>query len=264
MIELSSNNQENLKLMNFMFIVKDIKSSQPTFSIELEFVRRITSETDNTQKSLARNYFNGDFSAPILNYVARYVYNSTYYREIMGEYFEFISKENKNMEYYKLTLYRNINNSTLRHYVTTITIRYFVDRKKKRDNIERQIVSIDGASKFKKEENGKDVIDNPWFNLLIGNDGNEDNQKISSDVHEKIKYVLSKLPLRDVKVIELMVMHNMSGLDAFEELEDELSKTAKIPVSTWTTKQKQNAMALQKARALKHFKKIITDEKINF
>ena len=61
-----------------------------------------------------------------------------------------------------------------------------------------------------------------------------------------------------------MVMDNVSGLDAFDELEDDLSKTAKIPTSTWTTKQKQDAMALQKARALKHFIKVMNNEKINF
>ena len=124
--------------------------------------------------------------------------------------------------------------------------------------------SVDSASKIKNDGNEKDLIDNPWFNLLIGNKGSEESSSETLETSKKIDFVFSKLPERDVKVIKLMVMHGVSALDAFEELEDDLNKTSKIPTSTWTIKQKQNAMALQKARALKHFLKVINDEKINF
>ena len=73
----------------------------------------------------------------------------------MGEYYEFISKENKQIPYYKLTLYGHINNSTLRNYVTSITVRYFISKKKKEEkNVERfcgycdEVVATTKESKF--------------------------------------------------------------------------------------------------------------------
>lgn len=263
-MDISINTIERMEFLDFEVIKKYLKNNRPQLIVEKEFVRRITLLEDCLQRKQAQCYFNTDFSSPILSYVARYVYNNTYYQEILGEYYEFISKENKNIPYYKLTLYKNVNNSTLRHYVTAITVRYFVDKKKKEDKISRQQLSIEGASKANTKENERDVIDNPWFNLLIGNAGDNHVVEMASEARKKIEFIFSKLPERDVKVIKLMVMHNVSGLDAFEELEDDLGKTAKKPTSIWTTKQKQDAMALQKARALKHFIKVMNDEKINF
>ena len=263
-MDISINTIERIDYLDFEVIKKYLKNNRPLLIIEKEFVRRITLLEDSLQRKQAQGYFNTEFSSPILSYVARYVHNNAYYQEILGEYYEFISKEKKNIPYYKLTLYKNINNSTLRHYVTAITVRYFIDKKKKEDKIARQQFSIEGASKANTKENERDVIDNPWFNLLIGNAGDVHEKEMASETCKKIDFIFSKLPERDVKVIKLMVMHNVSGLDAFEELEDDLSKTAKIPTSTWTTKQKQDAMALQKARALKHFIKVMNNEKINF
>lgn len=263
-MEIPINTIDRIEYLDFETIKKKLKDNHLKLIVENEFIRRITLLEECQQRSQAQYYFNTDFSVPILSYVARYVYNSTNYREILGEYYMFISKENKHIPYYKLTLYKNINNSTLRHYVTVITVRYFVDKKKKEDVISRLQLSIEGSSRENKKENERDVIDNPWFNLLIGNDGDNHVEMMASEVRKKIDLIFSKLPERDVKVIKLMVMHKVSGLDAFEELEEDLSKTAKIPTNTWSTKQKQDAMALQKARALKHFIKVMNDEKINF
>lgn len=255
----------DLKNLDFKLLKEKLKCKHPSLETEMEFIRRITLIEECSESKLARNYFNGDFSFPILTYVSRYVYANKYnYQHIMGEYYEFISKENKQIPYYKLTLYGHINNSTLRNYVTSITVRYFIGKKKKEDKNVGTIVSIDSASKIKNDGNEKDLIDNPWFNLLIGNKGSEESSSETLETSKKIDFVFSKLPERDVKVIKLMVMHGVSALDAFEELEDDLNKTSKIPTSTWSIKQKQNAMALQKARALKHFLKVINDEKINF
>lgn len=261
---LSVDNQQHLELLNFQVIKKEVIGKHPSVQFEHEFVRRITMINQCLQREEARLFFLGDYSSPILSYVVRYVYCNESYQELLGEYYEFISKRNKNISYYKLTLYSNFNNSTLRNYVTAITVRHFVDVKKKEDSIDKQTISIDGAYTIATKENEKDVIENPWFNLLIGNSGNSDENSLSAESYKKIEYVFSKLPERDVKIIKLMVMDNVSGLEAFEELEADLKETAKTPISTWSTKQKQNAMALLKGRALKHFKKITEDETINF
>ena len=264
---LSVDNQQNIELLNLRAIKKDVIGKHPNRLLEYEFVRRITMLNRCLQREEARSFFLGEYSSSILGYVARYVFSNGLYQELLGEYYEFISKENKQIPYYKLTLYKNFNNSTLRNYITAITVRYFVNMKKKEDSIGKQTISIDRASTIATKENEKDVIENPWFNLLIGNSGNSgnsDENSLSAESYKKIEYVFSKLPERDVKIIKLMVMDNASGLEAFKELEADLKETAKTPISTWSTKQKQNAMALLKGRALKHFKKITEDETINF
>ena len=260
----SVDNQQQPELINFRVIKKDVIGKHPNHLLEHEFVCRITMLNRCLQREEARAFFLGEYSSPILSYVGRFVYRNNLYQELLGEYYEFISKENKQIPYYKLTLYQNFNNSTLRNYITAITVRYFVNMKKKEDYLDKNTTSIDLASKIKIKENEKDVIDNPWFNLLIGNTGSYDGNSISVEAYKKIEYVFSKLPPRDVKVIKLMVMDSMSGLDAFEDLEKDLRVTARTPISTWSIKQKQDAMALLKGRALKHFKKIAENEKINF
>ena len=159
-MDISINTIERIDYLDFEVIKKYLKNNRPQLIIEKEFVRRITLLEDSLQRKQAQGYFNTEFSSPILSYVARYVHNNAYYQEILGEYYEFISKEKKNIPYYKLTLYKNINNSTLRHYVTAITVRYFIDKKKKEDKISRKQLSIEGASKVNTKENERDVIDN--------------------------------------------------------------------------------------------------------
>lgn len=264
-MEINTFSEEYLENATIGTIKKGVGGKNPVNAIEKEFVRRITLCEQSDKRDKAREYFLGDFSTPILTYTTVYLYNKPKTKEILSDYYEFISKENKQIPYYKLKLYANINNSTLRHYVTTITIRHFVDKKKKDDNNNRGKISIDGATTIKNdEENGKDVIENPWFNLLINNNGEDKENTLRAESYKKIDLVFSKLPERDVKTIKLMVMDGVSGLEAFEEMKDDIEKTAKSPVATWSTKKIQDAMALQKARALKHFLKIVKDEKIDF
>lgn len=261
-IELNYNT--DIESLDISAIRNNVCGKNPSLLVEKEFVRRITLLEPSILRAQAQNCFLDDFSKPILEYVSLNVYKSTYYQEILGEYYEFISKENKRIPFYKLTLYNSINNATLRNYVTTITLRYFVSTKERRERKEGLLISLDESSTLKTEKDGSELIENPWFNLLIGNTGDEEETSFSSETYQKIEYVFSKLPERDVKVIKLMVMDNLSGLEAFEELKEELAKTAKIPVTTWSTKQKQDAMSLSRSRALKHFKKIVEYEKIDF
>lgn len=262
-MEIYLNIDSDIENLDINLIKRNVGGKHPTIEYEMEFIRRITLVEKCILRKQAENYFLGDFSVPILNYVSLNLYRSTYYQEILGDYYEFISKTNNKTPYYKLALYKNINNSTLRNYVLIITTRHFVSKKKKDDKLSANMISIEGSTIIPKEKEN-DLIDNPWFNLLIGNNGTEDEEMDLNIVSEKIEYVLSKLPERDVKIIRLMVMDDYSGLEAFEELKDDLALTAKIPVSTWSKKQKQDAMSLQRGRALKHFNKIVKDEKINF
>lgn len=265
---LPISNNETLSIMeyNLKVIKENIESKRPNLSYEQEFIRRISQTKTNRQCEEARNYFLKDFSLPILLYISTNLYHQTSWEEIFGEYYEFISKENKESHtpYYKVTLYSKQKDTTLRKYITVITTRYFVDEKIKEDKLNGNMISIDSASTYCENKSGNTVIENPWFNLLIGNKGDDESNDIKPETYQKIDYVLSKLPERETKAIELMVMDDLSALEAFEELEPYLQRNAKTPTSTWTKKQKQDAMSLLKGRALKHFKIIIEHENIDF
>lgn len=248
-------------------IIKNVSGKDPLLACEFVFIGWITQRVEDELCKRSREYFMGDFSRPVLSHVRSYVFhNQCTEQELLGEYYEFITKENvlKNIPYYKLYLYKNRRNTTLRKYVTTITSRYFGAGKIKRDKINRNTLSLDGYSNDD-EKNGENLIENPWFNLLISNRGEEkDEKRVKQETYQRIESVLSRLPEREQLIIKLMVMDCASGLEAFEELEPYMKTRAKIPVSTWTVKQKQDAMSLLKARALKHLKTIIDNENINF
>ena len=94
-MDISINTIERIDYLDFEVIKKYLKNNRPQLIIEKEFVRRITLLEDSLQRKQAQGYFNTEFSSPILSYVARYVHNNAYYQEILGEYYEFISKEKK-------------------------------------------------------------------------------------------------------------------------------------------------------------------------
>ena len=93
------------------------------------------------------------------------------------------------------------------------------------------------------------MIDNPWFSLLL------EKNEIENLMDYKLKTALLKLPYREQLIIKLMIMDNASGLEAFEDLKPYLR--SKIPFTDWSDKQKQDAMALLKGRALKHLKQLL-------
>lgn len=245
---------EKLKDAQFDFIQKDVNSKIPTFEYELEFIRRITMKENCRISNQARTFFLVDYSKSFLERIAYDLFHCGW-EEIYGEYYEFISKENyeTKVPFYKLTLFKGEDNSTLKSYTSTITSRYFTNKKKAEDKKKRiiQIVSIDEGQTIKRDNFGDEVIDNPWFVLLI--DGN-----VSKDVtmETKVYNALEKLPVREQLIIKLMVMDDASGLEAFEDLAPYLKPTKK-PISEWSDKQKQDAMALLKGRALKHLKQLI-------
>ena len=258
----SSASSSDLRGICIEAIKKDVGGKNPTLLVEKEFIRRITQIEECVQTKEACEYFLDDFSTPILLYISKKVFQHPHWKEIWGEYYEFISKENQETKipYYKLTFYGKFENTTLCKYVATITTRHFVDEKMRDVRSNDKTISIDGSSTYLKDKSGNTVIENPWFNLLINNE----ERNIEPSTYQKIDYVLSKLPERETRIIKYMVMDNMSGLEAFEELEPYMEEKSKTPTSTWTTKQKQDAMALLKSRALKHINTIIKNEKINF
>lgn len=284
--------EKELHTMNISEIEADVCGKQPKLEIEKEYVRRISLRSPCSMRREAQESFYGKFSIPILNYILyRIFHNSCTRQDILGEYCIFISKENSEPPYepyYKLNLYKGKNNSTLRHNVSEMTVRHFLNKKKKADKISSLSVSIDGSTVIKNVKGGDEVIENPWFSLFLSSGTyGKGRSEITSDKYKKIDEVFNQMsnppqewsqpgeksrlykrlteygPLY-VKVIKLMFMDGISALEAFEQLETDVANTAQTPVSGWTEKQKQDRMANLKAKALKTFKTIVDNEKINF
>lgn len=243
-----------LQSESFESIKKDVNGKHPTYEYELEFVRRITLKENNITSSTARNFFLTDYSRPMLSSIAADLYHCGY-ENIYGEYYEFISKENPETKvpFYKLTLFKGKNDSNLKSYTSTITTRYFTNKKKVDDKKKNKtrIVSIDEGQKLKTDVFGGDVIDNPWFSLLINGETKKD-----KTLEKKVNNAFSKLPEREQLAINLMVKDDASGLEAFEDLKYYLNPR-KQPLSEWNDKQKQDAVALLKGRALDHLKELL-------
>lgn len=245
---------EQLKDATFGSIKKNVSAKNPTYEYELEFVRRISLKEKCPTSTEAQGYFLGDYSIPFLTVIAADLFHCGW-EDIYGEYYEFISKENHETKipFYKLTLFKGKNDSNLKSYTSTITSRYFSSQKKEeeRRSKKNKIVSIDEGQTIKQDNYGGEVIDNPWFALLIDKSTSKD-----ATMEISINNALNKLPEREQLIIKLMVMDDASGLEAFEDLAPYLNPS-KLPLSEWSDKQKQDAMALLKGRALKHLKQLL-------
>lgn len=237
---------------SLMEIRRKVLCAHPVLAYEWEFIRLLSSKQPSKSVLEARNFFLGDYSMPILNSIAREICQCST-QELLGEYYEFISRPDTTTltPYYKLTLYRNQNGADLKTYVTTITTRYFRRVRMKQDKENKRLVSIDESDRLVVAFSGNEVIENPWFELLLN--GGERSGCALED--EELHHALGQLPYREQLIIKLTVMDDASGLEAFEELKDYLNP--KIPLAEWSDKQKQNAMALLRGRALQHLKKIL-------
>lgn len=246
-------------------IKKKVGGPKTELAFEFEFVRRITLKEFSPVVEKARNYFLTDYSKDMLTYIANSICRCTR-EEIWGEYFEFISKEDAETEtpYYKLTLFNGEFGATLSSYVSVITTRYFIKVETKRGRAEDGNTSIDAEQSLSNKISNEGVIENPWFELLLSETADDIRRAEREEMYQRIEKAMEKLPRKDQLAISLMVMDEVSCLEAFEELEPYLNPRNGNPTSEWSVKQKQDAMSLAKGRALKHLIKILEHEKNNF
>lgn len=222
---------------------------------DLEIARRVV-END----TIAVNYFLGEFSNPILDYVGKEIMHADgchingdlhYYMEVSGDYYEFIgAKFEKNTPtWHKLSLYRATQNrggtvARLYTYVNVITVRHFIALKQKMDknsweNIDDMPESM--SISILKEYNGFDEI---WL----------------AEEHEEYKELdiaWSKLPEKDQLILTYLVIQDANPLDIFDEMIQYVD--TKISPDQFSVKQKQDAMSLMKRRAKKHLADLIIE-----
>jgi DNA-directed RNA polymerase specialized sigma24 family protein len=236
---------------------KQLLSAHPSSEAEDWLVSNVCSKDEhNASVSLSRNFFLNDFSRPFLEYLSQHLYGESY-MEIMGPYYEFISPEggNDNIPYYKVYCFSRKRDSRLRTYVSTITARYFTNlraKEKARDDLQ---INIEASDHVKSNFSDEDLKENEWFSLLIAEEDAREATIAYKLLWAKVLKAMSELPERERKLLQLTVMDNLTGLEAFEELADEMN--SKKDQSKMSVKEKQKAVAVLKHQAIARLRKLM-------
>ncbi|WP_304480233.1 RNA polymerase sigma factor [uncultured Duncaniella sp.] len=205
---------------------------------------------------LSRNFFLDEFSRPFLESLSQHLYGRGA-GELMGAYFDFISPvggESKR-PYYKVYCFSRKRDSKLRSYIATITARHFTNVRAKELAKERMETSIDASDRIKSNFWESDLKENEWFSLLLSEDRSESDSVHDKMILSRLEKAMNKLPERERKVLQLTVMDNLTGLEAFEELAGFMN--SKRDQSKMEAKDKQKAVAVLKFQAIAHLRKLM-------
>lgn len=242
----------NLTKVNFDCL-KQIQSVEA----DLEMARRIVNNDD-----LSVNYFLSDFSMPFLEYIGREIMkmegcyiNGTlcFYAGVSSEYYEFIGAKfiDGKPTWHKVSLYEGLKNkghkeARLYTYISTITVRHFIDVKKKINK--------------NKEKNLDDMPESASISILKKYDGFDEIILEEDDTkHKELVTAWKKLPERDQLVLKYLVIEDRNPLEIFDEMIQYVETT--IPAEQYTKKQKQDAMSLMKRRAKLHLRMLMTEQR---
>jgi len=227
---------------------------------ELDADFELASRIVNNERS-AVDYFIGDFSLPILNYVTAWVLflksGSDAADEIYGEYYMFIAAPfdpgNDNLpEWHKVSLYKGTKGAKLYTYVNRITVNYFIKRRKKYNSYKKNSLKL------------LEFVD--YETLLMYDYAGEDDSEVRTEQQRIVREAFGRLSYADRAVLTCLCVHKEHWAEAFVKLRSYLNpagpdgkwkewtfedKQAAID-REWTDKQKQDAMAGLKKRAVLH------------
>lgn len=226
-----------------------------TIECDIELARRIVSNDES-----AVNYFLGEFSSALLNYIGRVIMNveatyingcSCYSYAVAGEYYEFIAASFVEgvPTWHKVALYKGCKNKGMKEarlysYISTITIRYFSDVRKKIKKKEAK--SLENMPEFLSLSILKDY---DGFDEIILEERNP--------MYAELSIVWKKLPKRDQLILKYLVIEDKEPLEIFDEMIKYVDTS--IHVNQYTRKQKQDAMSLMKRRAKLHLRMLIEE-----
>lgn len=241
-------------------IKNNLLTKKPDPKNEDILIENITSIRTTPDVEQWRTFFLTDFSIGFLNRIASDLYkNMKSGEDIQGEYYMFISPiggENS-IPYYKVSLFSRQKDASLKSYLSTITTRFFYNKKKRETAKTVPQTSYDDAIKLKINFSGNEVIENPWFALLISSNEEELLSANNSPLMEKLHKMINKLPQREQTVLELSYFDSYTGDAIFEVLLNAGLINPKRDVGTLTSKDKQNAVANIRKRALLHLKTLM-------
>lgn len=205
---------------------------------------------------LCRNFLLDEFSRPFLESLSQHLYGKGA-NELMGAYFDFISPigGDAKIPYYKVHCFSRKRDSKLRSYLATITARHFTNLRSKEVAKERMETSIDAADRIKSNFWESDLKENEWFSLLLSEDRSDYDSVYDKILLSRLGKAMSQLPERERKVLQLTVMDNLTGLEAFEELAGYMN--SKRDQAKMGIKDKQKAIAVLKFQAIAHLRKLM-------
>lgn len=197
------------------------------------------------------NYFFGDYSFPILKWViiTLYVPKNKDIRAVLyqftGDYYDFVSgpyDDNNKPQWYQLTSYRGYNGLKLKTWLQSHCYQYFSKKK----------IKSDKQSSFESE-----LIEFVDYETLLGlENGNTECSDKDLFYRERLQRAWSTLSERDKNVLHFLVIEKFHWEDAYNELNCYINpRGSRNVMENWSDKRKQDAMALMKARAIKHLVK---------
>ena len=207
-------------------------------------------------------YFLGEFSIPFLDYIGGEIMKLEgcyingvlcFYSTISSEYYEFIGAkfiENK-PTWHKVSLYKGIKNkgekeARLYTYINTITVRHFINVKRKLDK--------------NKEKSLDDMPESMSISILKEYDGfDEISLEEDDSKYKELEVAWEKLPERDQLILKYLVIEDRNPIEIFDEMIQYVETT--IPPEQYTRKQKQDAMSLMKRRAKLHLRMLIVEQR---
>ena len=228
--------------------------NQQCLEADLEIARRIV-ENDKA----AVDYFLTKLSIPFLDYIGKNIMYFTgvyingalrYYPCVSGEYYEFIGAQFTDGEptWHKISLYKGLcnkgyKNARLYSYVSAITLRHFVNVKKK----ENKEISLD------------ELLENKEIAILREYNGFDEIslEDVTGSSNTELSLAWSKLPRRDQLILKYLVIDELNPLDIFDEMSRYIN--TRRDVTSFTKRQKQDAMSNLKLRAQAHLRKLILE-----
>lgn len=169
-------------------------------------------------------YFFAVKCAPLLRYIADSLFGITGISELMGEFYELLSKDNWHM----LRNFKGVNGASLNSYLSRCAVRHFIEQKRKENLHSNTFQSIDIP----------DIVE-------------ELNHFTSEEEMDTppVWQAFERLNERDRTVLRCMVIEGMSAMDAATHI----WKYVKTDNSNWKLlppKRVQDTIAMLKRRAL--------------
>lgn len=258
-MESIKDNTEELEYGELLFssIYTHLKNKGGNVEEDLAFAKLIVANHPE-----AISYFMGDYSIQLLRYVVKNILHlkSNYeYGEpanvIAGDYYIFIAAPFNELkgsipQWHKIDLYKGENDARLYSYVSYITKNHFIKNKKKYEDREKDSLEL------------LEFID---YETLLGYDYADDGVDVdASETLQMLHKAFLSLKERDQIVLQYLVMDKMHWSEAFDELRIYLDpkgpnnewinwsseEKQKAIDKYWNSKQKQDAMAGLKKRAI--------------
>ncbi len=223
-------------MINWKTISQQLKTDD-SYKVNMELAAKIV---ENQPRSV--HYYLTVIGNPIMQHIESHILH----RNVTADYYLFLSSPFDNEKevplWHKVSLYKGIN-CRLDSYTSCITCRHFCKVAK------QELVH---------NSKNNEMLEYVDYETLLGYDHTLDEE---SEQIQLMRQAFSTLSERDQEVLRCLVIQNMPSIDAYPQLEKFVTPRSKDGMSPdevkaqWSVKQRQDALALMKGRALIHLQK---------